>query len=110
MGVIMVVCTASGLTVLEAKTEIVCLRVEAAGQVYNQTKKFVYLGGNVNHNADLSNEIDRRVHKAWCSFRKYTLDLSDRPSAPLELKIQMLLESHTKPARVLLRYAAPSPP
>ena len=64
--------------------------VEAAGQVYNQTNEFVYLGGNVNHNADLSVEIDRRIRNAWCSFRKYTLELYDRPSAPLELKIQML--------------------
>ena len=57
MGVIMVVCAAFGLTVSEAKTEIMCLRakgmpestaifsVEAAGQVYNQTNEFVYLGG-----------------------------------------------------------------
>ena len=47
MGVIVVVCTAFGLTVSETKTEIMCLRanempestaifsVEAAGQVYN---------------------------------------------------------------------------
>ena len=47
MGVIVVVCAAFGLTVSEAKTEIMCLRakempestatfsVEAAGQVYN---------------------------------------------------------------------------
>ena len=86
----------------EAKTEIMCLRakrtpestaivsVEAAGQVYNQTNEFVYLGGNVNHNADLSIEVDRRIRNAWCSFRKYTLELYDRPSAPLELKIRML--------------------
>ena len=26
--------------------------VKAAGQVYDQTKEFVYLGGNVNDNAD----------------------------------------------------------
>ena len=64
--------------------------VEAAGQVYNQTNKFVYLGVNVNHNADLSIEVDRRVRNAWYSFRKYTLELYDRPSAPLELKIGML--------------------
>ena len=64
--------------------------VEAAGQVYNQTNEFVYLGGNVNHNADLSIEVDRRIRNAWCSFRKYTLELYDRPSAPLELKIRML--------------------
>ena len=102
MGVIVVVCAAFGLTVSEAKIEIVCLRatgmpestatfsVEAVGQVYNQTNEFVYPGGNVNQNADLSIEVDRRVRNAWCGFRKYTLELYDRPSAPLELKIRML--------------------
>ena len=64
--------------------------VEAAGQVYNKTDEFVYLGGNVNHNADLSIEVDRRIRNAWCSFRKYTLELYGRPSAPLELKIRKL--------------------
>ena len=56
MGVIVVVCAAFALTVSEAKTEIICLRtkeipkvtpipsVEAAGQMYNQTNEFVYLG------------------------------------------------------------------
>ena len=84
MGVIVVVCAAFGLTVSEAKTEIMYLRakgmpestatfrVEAAGQVYNQTNEFGYLRGNVKHNADLSIEVDRRVRKAWYSFRKYT--------------------------------------
>ena len=102
MGVIVVVYAAFGLTVSEAKTEIVCLRakgmsestaifsVEVAGQVYNQTNEFVYLGGNVNHNPDLSIEVDRRIPNARCSFRKYTLELYDRPSAPLELKTRML--------------------
>ena len=60
--------------------------VEAAGQVYNQTNKFVY----VNHIADLSIEVERRIRNAWCSFRKYTLELYDRPSAPLELNVRML--------------------
>ena len=81
MGVIVVVCAAFGLTVSEAKTEIMYLRakampestatfsVEAAGQVYNQTNEFVYLGGNVNHNADLSIEVDRRICNAWCRPR-----------------------------------------
>ena len=64
--------------------------VEAAGQAYNQTNEFAYLGRNVNHNADLSIEVDRRIRNAWCSFRKYTLELYDRPSATLELKIRML--------------------
>ena len=101
MEVIWVVCAAFGLTVSEAKTEIMCLRakgmpeftatfrVEAAVQVYNQTNEFVYLGGNVNHNADLSIEVDRRIRNA-CSFRKYTLEVYDRPSASLELKIRVL--------------------
>ena len=102
MGVIVVVCAAFGLTVSEAKTEIMCLRakempestatfsVEPAGQVYNQTNEFVYFGGNVNHNAYLSIEVDRRIRNAWCSLRKYTLELYDRPSAPLQRKIRML--------------------
>ena len=64
--------------------------VEAAGKVYNQTNAFVYLGGNVNHNADLSLEVVGGMRNAWCSFRKYTLGLYDRASAPLELKISML--------------------
>ena len=77
-----VVCTAFGLTVSEAKTEIMCLRAkgmpestaifsaETVGQVYNQTNEFVNLGGNVNHNADLSIEVDRRMRNVLCSFQK----------------------------------------
>ena len=102
MGVIVVVRAAFNLMVSEAKAEILCLcakgmpestamfSVLAADQVYNQTNEFVYLEGNVNHSADLSIEVDRRIRNAWCSFRKYTLELYDRPSAPLELKTRML--------------------
>ena len=102
MGVMVVVYTVFGLTISEAKTEIMCLRtkgmpestaifsVEEADQMYNKTNECVYLGGNVNHNADLSIEADRCIRNAWCSFRKYTLELYDRPNAPLELKIRML--------------------
>ena len=35
------------------------------GPVYNQTNEFVYLGENVNHNADLSTEVNRRIRNAW---------------------------------------------
>ena len=109
MGVIVGVCAAFGLlTVSEAKTEIMCLRtngmpesiatfsVEATGQVYNQTNEFVYLGGNVNHNAEPTiHWVNRRIrnHNTWRSFRKYTFELYDRPSAPLELKIQIDAQS-----------------
>ena len=136
IGVIVVVCAAFGHTVSKAKTVIMCSRakrmpesiptfsVEAAGQVYNQTNEFVYLGGNVNYNADLSIEVDRRIRNAWCSFRKYTLELYDRPSAPLDIKIRMLkvevVETMlygtmlygcvTSSQRVPLFHAAPSPP
>ena len=58
--------------------------------MYNETNEFVYLRGNVNHNADLSIEVNRRIRNAWCSLPKYALELYDRPSAPLELKIRML--------------------
>ena len=54
--------------------------VGAAGQVYNQTNEFVYLGGNGNHS----------VRNAWCSFRKYTLERYNRLSASFELKTRML--------------------
>ena len=64
--------------------------VEATGQVCNQTNEFVYLGGSVNHNADLSIEVNQCIRNAWYNFQKYTLELHDRPSAPLELKIRML--------------------
>ena len=76
MGVIVIVRVAFGLAVSEAETVIMCLRakgmpestaifsVKAAGQVYNQTNEFVYLGGNVNLNADLSIEVDRRIRNA----------------------------------------------
>ena len=89
MGVIVVVCAAFDLNVSEAKTEIMCLctkgmpestatfSVEAAHPVYNQTNDFVYLGGNVNHKADLSIEVDSCIRNVWCSFWKYTLELYD---------------------------------
>ena len=76
MRMTVVVCVVFGLTVSDAKTEIMSLRakwmpastvtfsVEAAGQVYNRTNELVCLGGNINHNADLSIEVDRRVRNA----------------------------------------------
>ena len=102
MGVIVVVCVAFGFTLSEAKIEIVYLRtkgmleattvfsVKAAGQFNNQTNLFVHVGRGVSHNADPSIEVDRRKRDAWCSFRKYTLELYDRLSALLELKVRML--------------------
>ena len=98
----MVVCTAFGVIVSEAMTEIMCLgekgmsestatfSVEAASYVYNQTNEFVQLGGNIHLNANLSIEVDRRIRNALCSFRKYTLELYGRPYAPFEFNFRML--------------------
>ena len=73
MGVIVVVCAASGLTywrsILTSYTYLrtkgmpestATFSVEAAGQVCNKTNEFVCLGGDVNHYADLPIEVDRR--------------------------------------------------
>ena len=101
MRVVAIVCAAFGLIVSEAKTKIMCLRtkgipasiatfsIEVAGQVYKQTNEFVHLGGNADHNSDVSIEVNWRIRNAWCSFRKCNLELYDRPSATLELKIRM---------------------
>ena len=76
-GVMVAVYAAFGLTVSEAKNEMMCLRtkgmlessalfsVESAGQVYNQTNEFVYLEGNVRYNAELVIEVGRRIRNAW---------------------------------------------
>ena len=66
MGVTVVVCAAFGLSPYRRprlRSRIYVRRgcrspsqifsLEAAGQVYNQTNEFIYLWGNVNHNADL---------------------------------------------------------
>ena len=59
MPVIVIACSAFGLTVSEAKKEIMCLQtkgggkvsftINASGQVYNQTIAFMYLGGAQRH-------------------------------------------------------------
>ena len=133
--VIVVVCAAFGLTVSEAKTEIdhnvfthkggaggsAIFSVEAAGQVYNQTNEFIYLAGNVNHNVDLSIKVDRHIRNAWCSFRKYTLELHDLLSEHSPRAQNSVAKSrgfrdnairlrHVEPARVPLRHAVLSPP
>ena len=103
IGVIVVVCAAFSLTVSEVKTRIMCLRakqmpestaifsVEAAGQVYNHMNEFVYLGGGAPTTMPACPLRSTGAYATHgCSFWKYTLDLYDRPSAPLELKLRML--------------------
>ena len=126
--VIVVLCAAFGLAVSEAKTEIMCLRakgvpeataifsVEAAGQVYNQTNEFVYLGGNVNHvhrgrpahtqqKVQLPEVHPRTVRPTERYPRAQTPDAKSRGTLDNAVRLRRV-----EPARVPLRHAAPSPP
>ena len=133
MGVIVVVCAAFGLTVSEAKAEIMCLRakgmpestatfsVEAAGQAYNQTNEFVRLGGKVNQNAELSIEVDRRVrtpsmvqlpevHPRTVRPTERSPRAQDPDAKSRDTRDNAVRLRHVEPARVPLRHAALSPP
>ena len=67
MSVFVEVFGACDLTVSEKKTQVMTMptprapvekmRIEAAGQRYNQTDSFVYLGGTVSETPDVSAEI-----------------------------------------------------
>ena len=72
MVVIVVVCTAFGLTVSEAKTEIMCLHTKGMPEstTIRQLARFatkrmnLYTsGGIVNHNAHLCIEVNRRIRR-----------------------------------------------
>ena len=105
---IVVVCAAFGLTVSESKTEIMCFRTEgvpestatfsaeAAGQVYNQTNEFVYLGGNVSHNT-----LRRARHSVLtrCIGRRK----NDRADHPISMKTgRESMEAVMRRGRILL--------
>ena len=92
MTVIVTSCAAFGLTVSEAKTEIVCLQtkggghvpftVTAVGQVYKQTVEFVYLGGAFSADWDLrSVEVTRRIQRAWACFGRYKTEIYEGADA-----------------------------
>ena len=100
MTVIVTACSSFGLTVSEAKTEIMCLEtkgggkvsftINAAGQVYKQTIEFVYLGGAITADRDLSIEITRRLQRAWACFQRYRMEIYDRPGVRVRLKERLL--------------------
>ena len=86
MTVIVTACAAFGLTVSEAKTEIMCLQtkggghvpftVTAAGQVYKQTVEVVYFGGAISADWDLKSvEVTRRIQGAWACFGRYKVEI-----------------------------------
>ena len=96
-----------GLTVSEKKTETLLMRapekqpkkggspppplvIEAAGQKYTQTTHFRYLGGLVNEDGELTQEINHRSRAAWACIRRFSRELFDRPRAPWRLKVRLL--------------------
>ena len=109
MTVIVEVLSAFGLTVSE-KTETLlmqapekaqqpgetptpplpALEIAAAGQKYHQVHQFVYLGGLIIEDADITRDINRRTKIAWGCFRKFSTELFDKPNAPLRLKARLL--------------------
>ena len=110
MTVIVEVFGAFGLTVLEKKTETLRMRapekaqqpgetptpplpaleIAAAGQKYHQVHQFIYLGGLITEDADITRDINHRTKIAWGCFRKFSTELFDRPNAPLRLKARLL--------------------
>ena len=61
----------------------VSFTINAAGQVYKQTIEFVYLGGAITADRDLSIEIKRRLQRAWACFQLYKMEIYDRPGVRL---------------------------
>ena len=78
-----------GLTVSEKKTKTLLMRapekqpkkggppppplvIEAAGQKYAQTAQFRYLGGLVNEDGELTQEINHRSRAAWACIRRFS--------------------------------------
>ena len=107
MTTIVEVFGALGLTVSEKKTKTLLTRtpekqpkkggppppplaIEAAGQKYAQTAQFRYLGGLVNEDGELTQEINHRSRAAWACIRRFSRELSDRPRAPWRLKVRLL--------------------
>ena len=64
--------------------------VEAAGQRYMQTMQFLYLGGLIDANADITPEIKRRIRLAWACYDRFNRELYDTEDAPFVLKVRLL--------------------
>ena len=87
---------------------------------YIQTVEFAYLGGAISADWDLrSVEVTRRIQRAWACFVRYKMEIYDRPSVRLRLKVRMLkavvLETLLygcvtwSPRKACLLYTSPSP-
>ena len=77
-------------------TSLPALEIAAAGQKYHQVHQFVYLGGLITEDADITRDISRRTKIAWGCFREFSTELFDRPNAPLRLKVRLLKAEATE--------------
>ena len=62
----------------------------AASQKYNHVYQFLYLGGLITENADLTRDINRRTKITWGCFRKFSRELFDTPTSSLRLKARWM--------------------
>ena len=104
------VCRAFALTVSAKKTETMCMtpprtpwmmvRIEAAGQIYEQVQSFTYLGDAVTETPDMSVEIARRTRACWMRIRRHLRELYDQPKITLSLKTRMVRLKQSRPSSV----------
>ena len=66
------------------------LEIATAGQKYHQIHQFVYLGGLITEDADITRDVNRRIKLALGCFRKFATELFYRPSELLRLKARLL--------------------
>ena len=100
MTVIVTACSSVGRTVSKMKTEMMCLQtkcggkvsltINAAGQVCKQTIVFVYLGGAITADRDLSIEIQRGFQRVWAFFLQGKMKIYNGPGVRLRLKVLFL--------------------
>ena len=101
MMTVMVIGSSSiGLSVTEAKTDIVVPGNQRRGEgvLYNQcsqpgiqTNSRVRVPGRAHHRRHLSIEIRRRLPRAWACFQWYKMERYDRPGVCLRLKVRLLI-------------------
>ena len=102
MAVIVTACASFGLTVSAAKTEIMCLQKNGGGAraVHRYcSRQSVPKNGRVcglrwgyqRRLGSQKHRVTRRNQTAWTRFRRYKIDIYDRPSVRLHLmKVRML--------------------
>lgn len=103
MAVMVMICREFGLAISETKRVVMhlwaavkspesALRIEAAGQRYEQMTESVYLIGVINEDAGIARRISvAQVHLRMCCSQLY-----DGPNAQLSLRIQRLKQRRCK--------------